>query len=413
MSLPATRMKFTPAAPAPAAAAVVVARQPIFDRAEAVAGFALVCPPAPGDDRWGATSNVLVRSIADIGLARLVGRHPAYLKVTRELLLAVRPLPLPREQVVLELAVGDLLHDDVLPAVLRELVKEGFRVALEDFRVTPASLELLEFAGVVKLDVGNYSDALLADTAGVLRNHGVRLIACGVETREQYETCQALGFELFQGHFFAEPVIVSGSSAPTYRLRALSMLVSGGKMTSFEQLERVIAEDPGLAHKLVRLTNSAFFGGRQPVASIRQALVTLGSVAVRRWATLLVLAGVTDRPNHLLELGLLRARLCELLAASHPATEPERAFTTGLFSVLDALLGQPMGALLDELPFDDRTKNAILTHDGPEGQLLAGVIAYEHGDFDTCHRHGVSLLDMARAYRDALDWTTDTAMQLA
>ena len=56
--------------------------------------------------------------------------------------------------------------------------------------------------------------------------------------------------------------MLTGTAPPTYRLRALSMLVQDGDMTTFEQLERVIAEDPGLSLKLVKLANSAFFGGR-------------------------------------------------------------------------------------------------------------------------------------------------------
>jgi c-di-GMP phosphodiesterase len=182
--------------------------------------------------------------------------------------------------------------------------------------------------------------------------------------------------------------------------------------TSFEQLERVITEDPGLSFKLMKLANSAFFGGRHRVGSVRQALMTLGSVAVRRWATLLVLAGVNDRPSHLLELGLLRARLCELVASRTPGAEPERAFTVGLFSVVDALLGTRMHVLLDDLPFDERTSRALGTHEGPEGSLLAGVLAYERGDFEDCANAGVSLVDIARAYGEALDWTDGAMVQL-
>ena len=137
--------------------------------------------------------------------------------------------------------------------------------------------------------------------------------------------------------------MITGASAPTYRLRALSMLAEGSA-TSFEQLERVIAEDPGLSLKLVKLANSAFYGGRHRVGSIRQALMALGTVTVRRWATLLVLAGVSDRPSHLLEVGLLRARLCELVAKELDETEDDRAFTVGLFSVVDSLLGHAHGA---------------------------------------------------------------------
>ena len=157
-------------------------------------------------------------------------------------------------------------------------------------------------------------------------------------------------------------------------------------MTTFEQLERVIAEDPGLSLKLVKLANSAFFGGREPVGSIRQALMALGSVAVRRWATLFMLAGISDSPSDLLEVGLLRARLCELVASRNPDAEADRAFTVGLFSVVDALLGMRMPALLEDLPFDDRTTRALGAHEGPEGRILGGVLAYERGDFDGCAR---------------------------
>jgi EAL and modified HD-GYP domain-containing signal transduction protein len=44
--------------------------------------------------------------------------------------------------------------------------------------------------------------------------------------------------------------------------------------------------------------------------------------------------------------------------------------------------------------------------------VLGGVLAFEGGDFAACARR-VSLIDIARAYRDALDWTSDAALQLA
>jgi EAL and modified HD-GYP domain-containing signal transduction protein len=393
---------------ASAAAPVVVARQPIFDRADNVIGFELLQPPAPVIDARGASATLLVQSLADIGLARLVGDLPAYVNVTRELLLAVRPLPLDPERVVLELQASESV-DDALLAVLRETAAAGFRIALDGGDHTEA---LLAIAGIVKLDAGRLDPPVLAQSVAELRGRGITLIADGVETRAQYETCLALGFDGFQGRFFAEPVPMTGSSAPTYRLRALSLLARG-EATSFEQLERVIAEDPGLAHKLVKLANSAYFGRRHKVASIRQALMQIGSVPVRRWAALLSLAGVEDRPNHLLETGLLRARLCELVAERDPTAEPDRAFTVGLFSVVDALLRTPMPELLAELPFDERTTLALAEREGPEGRVLAGVLAYEAGDFEACAEHGVRLIELAHAYREALDWSNDAVLQLA
>ncbi len=385
-------------------APVVVARQPIFDRSESVVGFQLVSPTAPVGDPRGAASGLLVQSLADIGLVRLVGDRRAHVGVTRELLLTVRPLPLDPDRVVLEVPAEQA--DDVLLPTLRELKDAGFRIALDGAPADP--LEGL-FATIyaVRLD----SDAS-TEMVNELHARGVTLIADGVDSRADYEACIALGFDLFQGRFFAEPVMLTGTPAPTYRLRALSMLVQRD-VTSFEQLERVIEEDPGLSHKLVRLANSAFFGRRHPVGSIHQALMALGSVAVRRWAMLLVLGGVTDHPHHLLELGLLRARLCELVAARQPEAEADRAFTAGLFSVVDALLGVSMPHLLAELPFDERMARALAEHEGPEGRVLAGVLSYERGDFAGVLKYGLSLMDIAHAYREALDWTTDAAVALS
>jgi c-di-GMP phosphodiesterase len=365
----------------------------------------------PFTDAEGATSTVIVQSLADIGLERLVGDSRAYINVTRDFLLKVRPLPMPPDRVVLEL-VGSHSADPELLDALRDARDAGFRIALDGFRFAPGLEPLLELASVVKLDILALSGAALVKQVTPLRGRGLTLIALKVESREEYEACRAMGFDGFQGYFFAEPAVVSGRTAPTHRLGALTELVAPGRKASFEEIERVISQDVGLSHKLVRLASSASVGARQPVSSVRQALILLGTVAVRRWAMLLALSGLTDRPQHLLTVGLVRARLCELLADAHPLAAPDRAFTVGLFSVVDALLGKPMQALLDELPFDSRITHALLDHDGPEGRLLAAVLAYERGDFNDVPRFGVGLPALAGAYREALGFAEDLAVQL-
>ncbi len=392
---------------------VAVARQPIFNRAEAITGFEILYRSLTGPftDAEGATSTVIVQSLADIGLERLVGDSRAFINVTADFLLKVRPLPMPPERVVLEL-VGTHSADPALLGALRDARDAGFKIALDGFRLSPGLEPLLALANVVKLDIRALSGATLVKQVNELRGRGLTLIALKVESREEYEACRAMGFDGFQGYFFAEPAVVSGPTAPTHRLGALTQLIAPDRQASFEEIERVISQDAGLAHKLVRLASSAFVGTRTQVASVRQALILLGTVAVRRWAMLLALSGLTDRPQHLLTVGLVRARLCELLADAHPVAATDRAFTVGLFSVVDALLGKPMQALLDELPFDSRITHALLDHDGPEGRLLAAVLAYERGDFNDVPRFGVGLPALAGAYREAIDWADGVAVQL-
>ena len=391
------------------AAAVVVSRQPILDNVERIVGFELLTPPEAHPHE--ATAGVLSQAIADIGLLKLVGDRPAHVDVTREFLLLVSPLPLDPERVVLEIAADEHIDDELL-TVLRQIRTAGFRIALDGFRDGIGEEALLDLADSVKIDVSGRSEEDIEIDVNAARGRGLNVIAHGVPTRAVYGFCRGLGFDAFQGQYFAEPVVVQGASVPTYRLRALSMLAAGDAAT-FEQLERVIAEDPGLALKLVKLANSAFYGGRSPVGTIRQALMALGTTTVRRWAALLVLAGINDRPSHLLETGLLRARLCELVAARTPGAEADRGFTVGLFSVVDALLGLRMSDLLAELPFDERTTRALSEHEGPEGKVLAGVLAYEAGEFEKCVATGVSLVDIAHAYGEALDWTDGALVQLS
>src|SRR3954447_5234931 len=387
----------------PSAAPVVVSRQPIFDRSERVVGYELLTPVS--GDPAEATAGVLARALLDIGHRRLAGTAPVHVDVSREFLLGVRPLPFAPEQVVLEVA-GDQAADAELVDALRAASAAGLRLILDGF----GTGALLDLAHAVKLDVARVHEDELAGLADVAHGRGLAVIAGGVHTRRAATLCRDLGFDGFQGRFFAEPEIVTGASAPTRCLRALWVLADD---PTFEELERVIGEDAGLSLKLARLANSAFFGGRRRVATVREALAMLGTVTVRRWATLLALAGAGDRPGHLLETGLLRARLCEQLARRTPGCEPERAFTVGLFSVAGALLGRSVDDVLAELPFDARTEAALSAHAGPEGALLAGVLAYEAGDFVECERAGVSLADLALVCAEALDWTGGAVIALA
>ena len=390
---------------------VAVARQPILDRAEVIRGYELLYRPtgsaAVGPE--GATSNVIVRALADIGLDALVGERKAWVNVTREFLLEVRPLPLPPDRTVIELLEGQAVDDELLE-VLGELRDAGFRIALDDFRYDAGWESLLEHADAIKLDLRELPGAALEEAVGRLRRPGLFLLAEKVETRAEYGHCRALGFDAFQGYFFAQPLLVEGGTVPTHQLAGLAALARAGD-AGFEELERLISQDAGLAYKLVRLANSAYVGNRTSVASVRGALTLMGTVNVRRWSMLLALAGFTDRPQHLLATGLLRARQCELLARR--PVDPAAAFTAGLFSILPALVGATMEALVEGLPFDERVSGALLDQSGELGALLAGVLAFERGDFDRCESYGLDLLELAEIYRASLAWVEQSAPHLA
>ena len=388
---------------------VVLARQPILDRRESVVGYALryrpLTPSGQLDGLETSIASVMVAALAEIGLKKLVGDRPAYIEVTPPFLDYVGQLTLPPERLVLELAATTHADADLLRA-LHDVIKAGFQIAIVGVIPAGAGEAMWQLASAVKLDYRTVADGGdgVNDLLAGLRRHGLRLIAEGVETPEQYEAVRALEFDAYQGQYFAAPRSISEVAAPTHRLGALVSLTQGVAGASLEDLERHICEDPGLSYRFVRLANSAFYGGRTPVGSIRQALMRLGAAAVSRWIMLFALSKMTDQPQHLLNVAVHRARLCELLAREYPDTVPERAFSAGLFSVLDALLGRPMPELIADLCLDDRLATAITDHRGPEGRLLAAVLAYERGDFAACAQRDVRLVNVANAYWHAAEW---------
>src|SRR3954453_7015585 len=201
------------------AAPVVVSRQPIFDLFERVVGYELLTPVS--GDPAEATAGVLARALLDIGHRRLAGTAPVHVDVSREFLLGVRPLPFAPAQVVLEVA-GDQAADAELVDGLRGASAAGLRVTPDGF----GTGGLLDLAHAVKLDVARLHEDELAGLVDGAHRRGLAVIAGGVHTRRAARLCGDLGFDGFQGRFFAEPELVTGASAPTRGLRALSLLAT-------------------------------------------------------------------------------------------------------------------------------------------------------------------------------------------
>jgi EAL and modified HD-GYP domain-containing signal transduction protein len=387
---------------------VAVVRQPIADERHTVVGYELlfggerVSPDSATDAK--ATSALLVDAFGDIGLEALAGRHPAWMSIARNFLMEIGPPPVRPDRAVLQIAAY-AARDDML-AVLQQLGRSGYTLALDDFDGRTDIEPLLGLCSIVKVRVGERDDATLAGIIAGPKMHAALLVATEIATVEDFDRCRALGFTYFQGDFFAKPRIIRHRGVGTggiSSLRALGELSAAD--ASFDDLERIISSDVGLSLKLLRYVNSAFFALPRTIGSVREALTLLGTRTVRRWATVMAMSAIPDAPHELVAIALHRARMCEMLAGTALPEERETLFTIGLFSVSDALMGAPMEEVLESLPFSEEIRAALLRREGPKGELLTSVLAYERGEFPSAPAApGVSL---AGAYRAALEWADD------
>lgn len=407
---------------------VFVARQPIYDRHLGVFAYELLFRDGEGNralisqgngshalvsDGEAATIRVLGSVLTEIGLEEIVGDNPASVNVTRRFLLDAGIPPLPAERMILEV-LEDVEVDDLLVEAVRRFKSKGYTLALDDFTWRESLRPLVELADIVKIDVAALDDAGLEEQLRLLLPFGKKLVAEKVETYERFETCKALGFDYFQGDFFCKPKVLRQKAIPSNRLAQLKLIAAlNSEETEFDEVERIISRDVGLSFKLLRYINSAFFSLPQKVGSIRQAMVLLGLHAIRRWSTLLVMAGIDDKPHELIVTALIRARMCELLTPGHVQREHEESFTVGMFSVVEALMDAPIDRVLASLPLAEELKLAIAKQEGPKGKILAAVLAFEAGDFarllEVAPRVGISVQD---AYNQAVAWASEAAREL-
>jgi EAL and modified HD-GYP domain-containing signal transduction protein len=219
---------------------------------------------------------------------------------------------------------------------------------------------------------------------GLVRRSGLRLLAEKVETNAEFERCRELGFDYFQGYFFARPEQLSGRRMPASRLSVLRLVAAlQAPDATFEQVRDVIAADPPLSFKLLKLVNSAALRGGSEITSLQAAVALLGLDRVRSWASLLALSKLTDKSPALSVTTLVRAHLCEAVGRSALQGAPaEDYFIAGLLSTIDAYFDRTMAEVVKELPVAAPIQRALVRHGGKLGAILRACIDYERGAFE-------------------------------
>jgi EAL and modified HD-GYP domain-containing signal transduction protein len=383
---------------------VLFARQAIVDRRGRLSGYELLYRGERDEDgripdAEHATCQVLIGAFAEVGFASAVGHSDAYINVTERFLREVDPLPLDPSNTVLEL-LEDAQTSPALLDRLQALRAQGFRVALDDFRPTAVSQQLLEAADIVKVDLRLHERAKTEWLIGQLVARGLTVVAEKVEDEHEFEWSRAAGAGLFQGYFFCKPVELAGEelkAASLARLRAAAGLTAPN--AGIEEIEAAVKTDPDLSLRLLRYLNSAALSLRHTISSIQQGIVLLGPRAIRQWALVLLIGGIGEQRGPLLATALARARTCELIAHAKGAPDAEAWFSVGLLSISDVLAGAPLERIVAELPLAEDVAAALVRREGPKGHALAAAIACERAQLPQTDR----ALTLA-AYADAVAW---------
>ncbi len=396
---------------------VYVARQPIFDRSLKLyayellfrSGFSEFYDQSDGDL---ASSKTIMNSFLLLGLDSLTGGRMAFINFTRNLLLGEVATIFPREQLAVEI-LETIAPDDEVIAACRRIKKAGYTIVLDDFIFKPELQRFVDMADIIKLDFRISGVRERQSLINQLGHGRIRFLAEKIETRKEFDEAFAMGFSYFQGYFFARPEIVSGKDVPGYKLNYLQILREVHKIDAdFGELEDIIKRDVSITYKLLRLINSAAFGFSTKIQSIKQALTLLGLKEFRKWVSLIALSGMgDDKPEELVLTSMSRARFCELIAPRIGMKDKSSdLFLTGMFSMIDAFIDQPMEEILNELPLSEAIKTALMGGENVYRTALETAISYERGDWDSLgdlrSRLGMDEEEFPTIFHSSIEWAS-------
>ena len=395
-------------------------RQPILNRAQQIVGFELLFRSAESllsasfSDTHVASASVILNALSDFGFQDVLGRHKGFFNVTYDMLMSDAVELLPKEQVVIELLETIMLDAEVV-ARCRTLKTLGFKLALDDHVYSPDFSTIYQLVDIVKLDVLAIAPEELPGMVEKLRAWPLTLLAEKVESAAQYTVCSGLGFDLFQGYYFARPVILKQNRVDVGKLTMLQLMEQVMSETELSEIEETFKQNPGLTYNLLRLVNSVAIGLRVRIKTLRHALMVLGLEQLKRWITLALYASSesSGAQSPLLEIAAMRGKLLELLVQSLPnpggKEHSDRAFMAGILSLIDVLFEVSMAEMVEKLHLVHDVRDALLFRSGGLGRLLLLAEKLEQADFAAVNEHleecGISLDQLLAAQLETITWS--------
>lgn len=395
---------------------VYVARQPIFDKNKNIYAYELLfrdgtanCVPDINGDV--ATTTLLTNTFFTIGMDMLAGGRKTFINFTQNLLEKKVPLLLPKETTVIEI-LEDVKPSPVLIDACAKMAADGYTIALDDFIYLPELEPLIAMANIIKFDFRLTPKEDIDAYLKQLSKNNLCLLAEKVETHDEFEAAKKMDFELFQGYFFCRPEVIQGREIQGSQLNLMMIMAQiNSDAFSCDEMEQMISRDMAISYKLFKYLNSVFFARASKVSSVKQALIYLGEKEIRRFISLIAMSRLAEgKPNELIRAACIRGKFCELLGAdAHEQTSPSEMFTLGIFSLIDAVIDQPMDKILGELPLSSQIKHALVDAKGRLAGYIELVRSYETGQWNRVSRLSKALkLDdrtLPARYLHACKWS--------
>lgn len=392
---------------------IFVGRQPILDLDGAIYAYEILFRSAGKNyadvtDNLSATSSVLLHLLQNFGIETLLGTRKGFINIDESVIEQDIIGLLPAGKTVLEILETTKITDRLVEKI-KEYRKNDYSFALDDFVFTGKNTEnfrpIFNDMSFIKVDIRASTKMQIIKSINAYKGSNIKLLAEKVETREEFEFCRNAGFEYFQGYYFAKPLIVSAKKGIDPSVAGIISLINilREEKNTIRQFAEEMKRHPEINLNLLKFINSSAFYLKTDIMSIHHASALLGKDKLSKWLTLLLYAGKSMSPveNPLMQTALERASTMEILAEASGESIKEKAFLTGLMSLLNVIFEAPFDTFIDRFNVSSEIKQAIQGSDNRLGKLLKIVVMCEEyslkDDEPLLEELGISMADVADA----------------
>lgn len=370
-----------------------LARQPILDRAENIIGYEFFYRNTYGecviDDPRHATASVLVNLLNQIGTDSSFGESLAFINTDGPLLLTDILRTLPKEKFVFELSASIKLTSRIIDAI-RYYSQLGYRFALDNASFHPDYFEtfgpLFPYVEFAKFDV-NQTDIeqfhLFPNPYGKMK-----LIAQKVEFFEMKEAYDEIGFEYFQGFYFAHTHLITHQRIDPQYLDVMNLFTLLQNDAPIDVICDEFKYHNILSLQLFQFLRSVHPETIEGIGSLREMIERVGNNALMQWLLLLIYSksgtkAIDEKNSHAVFATRRTTTMLALLEKIVPEPTEKQSDDIQLIamlSLLEGLMNIPMEVLFQIIHPTQEIEDALVSHTGILGRIYAATLKLENGD---------------------------------
>ncbi|MFC3094856.1 EAL domain-containing protein [Alteromonas sediminis] len=390
-----------------------IAREPILDREKDVFAYELLFRDGNGGaypEHNPKRSQQIAEKFYALGLDDISGEKASFINFSPKTLIEGLPSTLNPESVIIELADNPATDSGLMDAC-KHIKNLGFKIAVDDPLLMSSQHAIFPLIDIVKVDVTKTNYEQIHKSLPRFLDAKVQLVAEHVRSHDDFVTCRDLGFDFFQGYFFAEPTERVQRHLPASKMNLVDLMGESSNATfNLERINQIIERDAALSFLLLKFINNPTINKRYKITSLRHALNYMGEVEIKKFIALLSLANLSDdKPIELIHMSLVRAKFFDLLSQTRKQSQnPPMGFLVGLFSLLEALLDQSMTDILAQIPLIDEVKDALEGKNEEFNAYLSVAKAFESAIWLTIIKQsralGIDQKELHSLYNQAIVW---------